>query len=585
MNFNGQSSVYEPGSAIDRRELLLSLAAVGLTSGAMAETALPQQAIRDKALFFPTAPAPARKLIVVDCHDASPDEHLLLMSLQGLVNREKPRIYLIPNSRWIGDKSHEPPEHRRDEFWLAWLRKRRLVLDTERISGDATGIADLLTRFAHSYRGAVVPDPDLPVSNNIAISIAGVEDLLVCTAALAENYHLQLKIDLRGRFAMNHQAMEWVWQTYRSKLNHQILATGHPKSHHALPWAFPVDYYIQNRVFVFWVTGVESLGSRKCNAKQEKAVIERILADLPPCIPVCGFTWAGTNEGMGEFEGVKMISEWGDVLIAIGIPNLSVHTGYHLSRLRQRPSRRISPRLDRSKTYVTLTTSDGDALGTFYNYHVDWFLAGRNRHFPIGIGVGPGAIDLIPAIADWYYDQATPTNEFFCDVSGIGYMYPEHFANRRPNRDAVVLEFLSWTDRYMARMDQHGLRPYQGDKQWLDLCSDRLSRLRYLVPGYGAENGDSNASSRTRSGLPVFNAVTPLVEVSNEKAFISAIDKAAAVGQPAFLNGFVNITLDNWTFLYALPDIIKKLGDRYVFVTPSELADLYLQSTEASSNQ
>ena len=45
--------------------------------------------------FQPKMPPPARHLYVADVRASTPDERILLLSLQGLVNRTQPRIYLI----------------------------------------------------------------------------------------------------------------------------------------------------------------------------------------------------------------------------------------------------------------------------------------------------------------------------------------------------------------------------------------------------------------------------------------------------------------------------------------------------------
>ena len=92
------------------------------------------------------------------------DETHLVVSLQGLVNREKPRLFL----RYLA----EP-----DDFWWremtrpgGWLEGREIV--------RVTGIAELLERFRTDYRGAVVWDERVPATSNLASTIAGCERLL-----------------------------------------------------------------------------------------------------------------------------------------------------------------------------------------------------------------------------------------------------------------------------------------------------------------------------------------------------------------------------------------------------------------------
>ena len=567
---------------LNRREVLLSALAGTAGFGEAGAAATPDRRGFDH--FLPITPAPDSTMTVVDCFDTPPDERLLLMSLQGLVNRTRPRIYLVINSAWMADSTHEPPDHRRDEFWLEWMIRERHTRETVRIAGNGAGIAELLAGFKSSYNGAVVPDPNLPISNNVAITVAGAERLIVCSKALAAQYGIPIVVDLRGKFTANHEAMRWAWNRYKDRLNPYLVATGHPRTHHALAWAFPVDYYVQHRAFVFWVTGSESVGHPGCDALKEKAIVEDVLAALPPNIPVLGFTWAGANEGLGEFEGVKMISEWGDVLIAAGIPNLSVHSGCRGARLKQR-ARRPLPKLDRTKTYVALTTSDGDALGTFYNFQVDWFRSAERRSLPsgIGIGIGPTAVDLIPALTHWYYEQADGS-ELFCDVSGIGYMYPEHFGTRRPDRAKVFHGFFRWTDHYLAKMDLQGLRPYSGDRAWFSLCARNMRHARYLIPDYGQQEPIEYAEAvySTDAGTPVFRAITPLSVPNMEQEFVRRLSAMESLPPPLFLNAFVNVTRENWSFLYRIPSIIDKMGDRYVFVTPGELARLYVMAKAES---
>lgn len=43
-----------------------------------------------RARFFPVVAQPARKLVTIDVYNAPADERLLLLSLQGMVNRKQP---------------------------------------------------------------------------------------------------------------------------------------------------------------------------------------------------------------------------------------------------------------------------------------------------------------------------------------------------------------------------------------------------------------------------------------------------------------------------------------------------------------
>lgn len=92
------------------------------------------------------------------------DETHFVVSLQGLANRDAPRLYL----RYVRDP---------DDFWWArmtepggWLHGRNVV--------TLHSIDALLDRFAAFYEGVVVWDERVPATVNLASTIAGCENLL-----------------------------------------------------------------------------------------------------------------------------------------------------------------------------------------------------------------------------------------------------------------------------------------------------------------------------------------------------------------------------------------------------------------------
>ncbi len=90
--------------------------------------------------------------------------------LQGLVNRDAPRLYL----RAI-DSQHRKTNV--DDYWLAkgmapggWLAGRRTV--------EVEDIGRLIKRFRSHFRGLVVYDPMVAATSNVASAVAGAENLL-----------------------------------------------------------------------------------------------------------------------------------------------------------------------------------------------------------------------------------------------------------------------------------------------------------------------------------------------------------------------------------------------------------------------
>jgi GxGYxYP putative glycoside hydrolase C-terminal domain/GxGYxY sequence motif in domain of unknown function N-terminal len=93
------------------------------------------------------------------------DEQLLISSLEGLVNRNGRQLFV----RYLPAG---------DDFWWARLTDKGSWLDGATVQ-TVSSLQALLTQFASSYQGAVVYDPSVPSTSNVAATVAGADNLLV----------------------------------------------------------------------------------------------------------------------------------------------------------------------------------------------------------------------------------------------------------------------------------------------------------------------------------------------------------------------------------------------------------------------
>jgi hypothetical protein len=92
------------------------------------------------------------------------DELVTVTALQGLVNRDAPNIFI----------RHLPEA---DDFWWEQMTKPGDWLEGREIK-KVTSLDELLAAFPKSYKGLVVWDEAVPATSNVALSVAGVDDLL-----------------------------------------------------------------------------------------------------------------------------------------------------------------------------------------------------------------------------------------------------------------------------------------------------------------------------------------------------------------------------------------------------------------------
>jgi hypothetical protein len=102
---------------------------------------------------------------------AAYDELHFVCTLQGIVNRERPRLYLhFTTHSELGTIDV-------DEFWLAELQRAGGLLHGRPTRTIGT-VEELLATFRSEIRGAVVWDPAVPATSNVASTVAGAADLV-----------------------------------------------------------------------------------------------------------------------------------------------------------------------------------------------------------------------------------------------------------------------------------------------------------------------------------------------------------------------------------------------------------------------
>jgi hypothetical protein len=253
------------------------------------------------------------------------------------------------------------------------------------------------------------------------------------------------------------------------------------------------------------------------------------------------------------------------------VANFSVFSGVPQSDLKQKPQSPPPP-LDRSKVYLSFTMSDGDNLCTWRDYFRTYFEDPLHGTIPIGWGMGPTLLDCAPVWARWYYDHATPNDEFLCDVSGVGYIYGPDWAAALKDRERAFAEFYRWTEQYMRRLDMRTIRLMNVGAPDIAQAARLMPDVRFLIPDYG-NPGDKPYSALTYD-LPghqtVFRAITGAD--SGPTKLADQVRQRVGTERPAFLNVFIW----NWgSKLSDLKRILELLGPEYIAVTPSQLHALY----------
>ena len=535
--------------------------------------------------LIPRSAKPNRHLFAVRMGELTThaaDLQMTLYCLQGLVNRQQPVLFLI--------------QDRYDELWLDWMRERG---DIDAVTWLEVG--DAFQRFLGAAKCMYITDPAIPGSINAATMLAAVNDGLVATPATFHQYPLsagaypdssKVGLDLRTlNWKKDVEAYRWAFQTAGDQLSRRAVAILDPTS-------FPLrDYLVEFRIPILWLSSPEDAKRNpQASYEEEWAFAKEVLMKWPANIPALGWPGnsLGSEEGIGEWPGVRLLSECGKFEVCSGydgyspaVSNLSVHSG---TSARFHQGNAPSPKLDRSKVYCTFIRSDGDGMNFQRHYYRKLFDDRSHGAVPVGWEIGPAATDLMPDILDYYYRHAKPGDYFVNALTGVGYIHEDNYADNFPaqEREQIWSDFLKLSEEYRARIDSCALATFA------EMRPQRLAQFAQIpgVKGIFANYGRTHAVTKENlttavEGKPVFRSIngapyemnfTPSSRRDAEYFVANEVRRWTPTERPAFLYIF----LANWlTSIEMATNIAQLLGPGYSFVRPDQLISLFKQGAEA----
>ena len=405
--------------------------------------------------------------------DSGLPEKVLLLSLQGLANRNAPQLYVI---------------HPRDYQWeiteplFEFYERKHGVVFTELKTAE-----EALTHFASSAKGYVVWEPSVPATMNVAFTIAGLDDALVVTAdliPLVEKHGLKKIDDLRGRYTGRTDAeiyTDAVARYWAQCTHDSLMLMGGQVGAVRMPGM--ADWGVRQKMFF------EDLSA---NPKQpdELALEKKLLSQLIPGGTVFGWHSYGKDT---EEQHTTLLSGYGLKMEGLhNLPNLSFNcqfgftpgfkftNSHHVARdakLKAAP-----------KVYISFVQSDSIGIGV-------WTKPGRGK-LPFAWQVTMNWTKFSPAALEYFHESATPNDYFIGGLSGPGYMYPNHIpADRFPLLMKEANDMMKVLDeRVLEIMDNSAADGNLGNA---DLTKETVDRYYKAFPDViGFINGYGPARTR-----------------------------------------------------------------------------------------
>ncbi len=360
---------------------------------------------------FPTFQA-IRTLDLVSSKLLNNDNANMVMSLQGIVNRSEPRIYI---TGFNGN----------DKTWIAeWGAK----------TTDVSSISDLVMKYKSEIKGMVIYDDAQLDTTDLAITMAGVHDIIVVSPKDADTYKnapfsLPVFADLReNKFKSALEVYQFEYDKYAQLATHRMI--------------FGLDPGIRDhlRDYCVAVKGL-MMHLNPGDGAAEKALLDKFLALMEPNSPYMGW-WKDEGAGVHESGNFQVVTYASDFS-----PNLTVF-GAKFPITAKLPNPPAAPKIE-NKIYISFYISDGDNLQEDQGLIPDkWSKDGRGS-VPLAWTISPVLVDVAPVILNYLRKTATPQDVLVDGPSGAGYTYPEAWPQGTFNK------YTKRSRLYMDRADLH----------------------------------------------------------------------------------------------------------------------------------
>ncbi|NUM53107.1 MAG: hypothetical protein HUU46_05635 [Candidatus Hydrogenedentes bacterium] len=475
---------------------------------------------------------------------AAYDEALAVSCLQGVINRDAPRLFVLSSA------------NARPKYWLDVMSEEGnwLAARTQTPAADLDALRDLA---GECVKGAVIWDPNVPATVNVATTIAGVKDAVALSPELADQvlakWNLPVLDDLRGKFdgsesgSAKNDAYRWAIREYlakglcSSKLICLFEDAAQCRDAGNISYVVTRDWAVKQRAFVFdlspwgdevpWDDRQQPLGT---DIATYRMVLEETLKQSAGkhMTELTGFFafWKYSNVGGNPSKHEPVPTEWETVwlispyncyqnTISSDCYNQSFHSQAPAARLTQRRPAQ-SMKLE-AKAYVCILMADYDSATPLYDFLPNhWGDSGRGR-IPLAWGINPNLIETYPDVIAHFYATATDNDFFTADASAAGYFNPNRIeAQYLPLMVEHNKRFFDRADMSIAPMVLDWAEPTAAVKDaFAQFAPDGFATIVMDMHG----NGGTVPKPHVWKGMPVTELINNTCNFSNPKQTANAM--------------------------------------------------------------
>jgi len=417
-----------------------------------------------KRQAIPQFACPADTLDALDMDKLalSSSEKAMFSALQGLVNKTKPRIFLLDVDR---EGKYKWPDNLNFNI-KEWTSKWGIV-----------------RKYQDEISGIVLYDEAKSIHYlNLASTIGGIKNALPVTKGVwselkANGFNFTVLTDLTNlNYTTPAEVYQYLYDNYWKQCTRRLLVSLNPELS-----VYIRDIGMASEAAFVW------LDPRK---KEESIVLRKFLGDMKAGKSIIMGWWVEERSGigLGASYGISTIPSdfYENATIYAG-------TSHHI----QLPVVPKKPKLG-NKIYLAIFLSDGDNV-QYCQHAMSKLWDNKSRgEVPINWTVSPGLADLGPGLLNYYYVTATPNDFFSSGPSGLGYALIYDALNKKWNmtKRKHIEAYTKFSQQYLEKC---GLRTIT---IWDEINDQQMntyaSNCRYL---YGATLEDWERSSKLQTAI------------------------------------------------------------------------------------
>ena len=372
--------------------------------------------------LLPYFPSPATSVRSLDMNAASlsNEERIMFCTLQGIINRTRPRILLYnhneePQTTW-------PTAHSLRTVAISPISPYAMV---KLFKEEITGLVLYSNERCDHY-------------SNLAVTIAGLGRLLPVTAEIRaklveQGMDFPIVEDLTSlTMSTALDVYTYLYNNYWSRCNHRLLISLRP----TIPYVHDIGAACGSACV--WLDP---------RIIKERQLLDKMLKDMTPGRDIVLGWYPEERSGVGEATKYGLSTVPADFF-----ENTTIYTAVN-KPIKIPP---VPKRLKlENKIYAAVYISDGDNIQYCQHAMAKIYEQSGRGKMPMNWTISPALADFSPMMLNYYYRKATTNDCFVSGPSGLGYAMPYDAHNSiyysNATNSKVITPYTQLTQRYLEK--------------------------------------------------------------------------------------------------------------------------------------